>query len=160
ADQLGGRGGGALGGARVHGPVEADLVGGAGVPADADPRPAPVGFGQQGGVGDEGAQQPFAGFVAGGGGGPEGGQVGGQCPQRVGVGWGWQLLAGVGEGGLGVGERGEPGLPAGLQGAGDQPVLRFGGVEGPFGAVVVVAGAFGGQFGGADAPAVAVGDLA
>ena len=49
---------------------------------------------------------------------------------------------------LGFGERGEFGLPPGFEAAGDEPVLRFDGVEGAFGPVGFVAGAFDGQFGG------------
>ena len=76
-----------------------------------------------------------------------------RCGQRWGGCRGWPQR------GLGLGEGGQLGFPAGLQGAGDEPVLRFGGVEGPFGAVGVVAGAFDGQLGGAAGAGAAVGDL-
>src|ERR1700756_4716900 len=85
--QFGGRGGGsqadhhvdggrraAFGGAGVGSTRDGDVVGGAGVPADPDPHLADVGFGEQGDVGDEGAQQPFTVLVAGGGTVPECGQ--------------------------------------------------------------------------------------
>src|SRR4029077_2518390 len=42
------------GGAGVGGPVDGELVGGAGVPADPDPCRAAVGAGQHGDVGDQG----------------------------------------------------------------------------------------------------------
>jgi hypothetical protein len=60
ADQLGGRGGRGGGDPARAGPVEDELVSGAGVPADPDPGLGPVGLGQQGDVGDQGAQKPLA----------------------------------------------------------------------------------------------------
>src|ERR1019366_2043068 len=48
------------------------------VPADPDPSFAAVGFGQQGDVGDQGAQQPLAVLGGGGAGVPGGAQVGGE----------------------------------------------------------------------------------
>src|ERR1019366_4017736 len=73
--------GGGWGGAGVDGPGGGELVGGAGVPADPDPYFAAVRFGQQGDVGDQGAQQPLAVLGGGGAGVPEGGQVGGEFLQ-------------------------------------------------------------------------------
>src|ERR1019366_2421474 len=72
-DKLDGGGRGAPGGAGVDGPGGGELVGGAGVPADPDPYFAAVRFGQQGDVGDQGAQQPLAVLGGGGAGVPEGG---------------------------------------------------------------------------------------
>src|ERR1017187_119784 len=80
-DKLDGGGRGAPGGAGVDGPGGGELVGGAGVPADPDPYFAAVRFGQQGDVGDQGAQQPLAVLGGGGAGVPEGGQVGGEFLQ-------------------------------------------------------------------------------
>ena len=74
-------GGAALGRSWVEGSGYPELVGGAGVPADPDPGYAGVGLREQGDVGDEGAQQPFAVFAAGGGCVPEAGQVGGELLQ-------------------------------------------------------------------------------
>ena len=108
---------------------------------------------------EQGAQQPLAVLVAGGGGRPEGGQVGDGGGELVGAG---QLgLGGAlrGERGLGVGQVGEPGFPPGFQGAGDQPVLRLAGQEGPLGPVGVVAGPLDGQLSGADRPLPPGGDL-
>jgi hypothetical protein len=51
--------------------------------------------------------------------------------------------------GLGGRQLGESGLPAGFQAAGYQPVFRLAGVERAFGAFGLVAGAFDGEFGGA-----------
>ena len=84
-------------------------------------------------VGDKSAQQALA--VAGGDGGgvPQRGQVG--C-QRL----------------PGVGERGEPGFLPGFQGAGDQPVLRLDGAEGPLGVVGLIPGMLDGKLGRAADP--------
>ena len=71
-------------------------------------------------------------------------------------GWAWRAAVSAG---LGLGEGGQAGLPAGLEAAGDQPVLRFAGVERPLGAVGFVAGAFDGQLGGPAGAVAAVGDL-
>ena len=60
---------------------------------------------------------------------------------------------------LGLGEGGEFGLPPGFQAAGHQPVVRFDRVEGAFGAVGLVAGAFDGELGGPADPLMPVGDL-
>ena len=112
-----------------------------------------------GDVGEQGAQQPLAVLVAGGRGCPQGGQVGDGGGELAGAG---QLgLGGAlrGERRLGVGQAGEPGFPPGLQGAGDQPVLRLAGQEGPLGPVGVVAGPLDGQLGGADRPLPPGGDL-
>jgi hypothetical protein len=130
----------------VDGPADAKLVGGAGVPADPDPGPGLVGFGQQGDVGDQGAQQPLAVVAAGGGIVPEPGQVAGEFLQ-LGPAWqrrqrlrrGFQCL-------LDVGELGEAGFPPCFQAAGDEPVFRLDGGEG---AVGVVACALDGQLRGA-----------
>src|ERR1019366_3941448 len=81
SDQIDGGGRRAPGGAGVDGPAGGELVGGAGVPADPDPYLGAVGLGEQGDVGDQGAQQPFAVLVAGGGRVPQGGQVGGEFLQ-------------------------------------------------------------------------------
>ena len=81
ADQLDGRGRACAAGPGGQGPVDDELVGGAGVPADPDPDLGPVGLGQQGDVGDQGAQQPLAVRGAGGGRVPQGGQVGGEFLQ-------------------------------------------------------------------------------
>src|SRR5712691_6980761 len=77
ADQPGGGAGRGRGHSGGSGTVDDQLVGGAGVPADPDPGLAPAGFGQQGDVGDQGAQQALT--VAGGSGRsvPQRGQVGG-----------------------------------------------------------------------------------
>jgi hypothetical protein len=66
----------------------------------------------------------------------------------------------VSQGGFSVGELAEPCFPPGFEGAGDETVLRFAGQECPFGAVGLVAGAFGGEFGGAGDALAAGGDLA
>ena len=160
ADHLHRRGGAALGRAWRQGPGAGELVGGAGVPADPDPDFGLVGFGQQGDVGDQGAQQPLAVFTAGRRGMPQPGQVGGEFLQlgpagqrRQRLGSGLQRLPGLGEGG-------EPGFPAGFQAAGDQPVLRLAGAKGALGPVGVVAGAFDGELGGAADPLVPAGHLA
>src|SRR6266566_5220206 len=58
---------GAPGRAGVDGPAGDKFVGGAGVPADPDAHLAGLLLGEQGDVGDQGAQQPFAVLVAGGG---------------------------------------------------------------------------------------------
>ena len=144
---------------RRPGPVGGDLVGGAGVPADPDPDLGPVGLGEHGDVGDQGAQQPFAVPRGGGVGVPEPGQVADQGLQVGPGGQRWGGVAGGRQRRLGLGEGGQAGLPAGFEGADDQPVLRFGGVEGPLGPVGVVAGAFHGQLGGPARPGAAVGDL-
>ncbi len=60
---------------------------------------------------------------------------------------------------FGLGEGGEFGLPPGFQVAGHQPVFRLDRVEGAFGAVGLVAGAFDGEFGGPADPPMPVGDL-
>ena len=159
ADQLDGGGGRTPGGAGVDGPVDGELVGGAGVPADPDPDLGPVGLGQQGDVGDQGAQQPLAVPGAGGGRVPQGGQVSGEFLQLGPAGQRRQRVLGGLQRLLGLGEGGEPGLPAGLQGAGDQPVLRLDGAEGPLGPVSVVAGAFHRELGGPADPLVPAGDL-
>ena len=115
ADHLDRRRRAAPGRAGVDGAGDAELVGGAGVPADPDPDFAAVGFGQQGDIGDQGAQQPLAVLAAGRRGVPQAGQVGGEFLQlgparqrRQRLGRGLQCLPGLGEGG-------EPGLPAALQ---------------------------------------------
>src|SRR4029077_9015131 len=110
---------GSPGGAGVGGPGDAELVGGAGVPADPDPCLAAVGAGQHGDVGDQGAQQAFAVPGAGGGRVPEPGQVSGEFLQVVPAGQRRQRVLGGLERLLGFGQGGEPGLPAGFQGAGD-----------------------------------------
>src|SRR4029077_16645866 len=79
--QLDRRGGAAFGRAGRQGPGDGQFVGGAGVPADPDPRLGGVGFGQQRDIGDQGAQQPFAVLVAGGGRPPECGEIGCQVLQ-------------------------------------------------------------------------------
>lgn len=68
-------------------------------------------------------------------------------------------MLGGGQSLLGFGQGGEFGFPAGLQGAGDQPVFWLDLVEGAFGAVGFVAGAFDGELGGPAEALVAVGDL-
>src|ERR1017187_9907914 len=147
-NELDGGGRGTPGGAGVDGPAGGELAGGAGVPADPDPYFAAVRLGEQGDVGDQGAQQPFAVPGAGGGRVPQGGQVSGeflqvlpagQRRQRVLV--GLQRLPGLGQGG-------EPGLPAGFQGAGDQPVFRLDGAQGPLCPVSAVAGTLPRDLGG------------
>ena len=91
---------------------------------------------------------------------PQGRHVGGEGFE---LGPGWQRWHGglrwVGERLLGLGEGGQTLLPAGFEVAGDQPVLRFAGVEGPLGPVGFVAGPFHGQLGGPAAAGPAVGDL-
>src|ERR1039458_7541744 len=74
-DHLDRRGRAAPGGAGVDGAGHAELVGGAGVPADPDPHLGLVGFGQQGDVGDQRAEQSLAVFAAGCRGAPQRGQV-------------------------------------------------------------------------------------
>jgi hypothetical protein len=91
---------------------------------------------------------------------PEGGEAGGGVAEFARSGERCLVLELGGQGGLGVGEFGEAGFPAGFQGAGDEPVFRFAGAEGPFGAVGLVAGAGDGEFGGAGSALAAVGDLA
>src|SRR6266566_3043511 len=159
ADHLHRRGRAAPGGAGVDGAGHAQLVGGAGVPADPDPDFGLVGFGQQGDVGDQGAQQPFAVFAAGGRGVPQAGQVGGEFFQVRPAGQRRQRFAGGLQRLPGLGEGGEPGFPAGFQAAGDQPVLRLAGAQGALGPVGVVAGAFDGELGGAADPLVPAGHL-
>jgi hypothetical protein len=129
----------------VDGAGQAELVGGAGVPADPDPDLGLVGFGQYGDVGDQGAQQPLAVLVAGGRVVPEGGQVGGEFLQLGPAGQRRQRVAGGLQRLPGLGQGGEPGLPAGLQAAGDQPVLRLDRAKGALGPVGVVAGALDSQ---------------
>src|SRR5712691_9887274 len=160
ADQPGGRGrrGGRYPGGA--GPVDDDLVGGSGVPADPDPGLGPVGFGQQGDVGDQGAQQPLAVARGGGGGVPQRRQVSGEFFQAGPVRQRWQGVLGGLQGLPGVGERGEPGFPPGFQGAGDQPVLRLNLAEGPLSAVGLIPGAFDGQLGCAAGPLALAGHLA
>ena len=119
----------------MDGTGHGELVGSAGVPADPDPCLARVGFGQQGDIGDEGAQQPLAVFAAGGRRVPECGQVRGEFLQLGPAGQRRKQAAGGLQGLLGLGEGGEPALPAGFQGAGDQPVLRLDLVEGTLGPV-------------------------
>lgn len=116
-------------------------------------------FGQQSDIGDQGAQQPFA--VAGLGVRvvPQFRQVGGQGQQGVAFGQWWWGRSGGGQGGFSVGERLELGFPLALQGSGDEPVVGVDVAEGAFGAVGFVAGAFDGEFGGAVAAGVAVGQL-
>src|SRR5260370_1214581 len=142
---------------RRAGPAAAG--GGAGVPADPDPYFAAVRRGEQGDVGDQGAQQPFAVPGAGGGRIPQGGQVSGEFLQVVPAGQRRQRVLGGLERLLSLGEGGEPGLPAGLQGTGDQPVLRLDGAEGPLGPVSVVAGTFHRELGGPAGPLVPARDL-
>jgi hypothetical protein len=151
-DHLHCRGRAAPGGAGVDGPGHAQLVGGAGVPADPDPDLGLVGLGQRGDIGDQGAQQPLAVLVAGGGGIPQPGQVGGDLLQLRPA-WQRRQRLGVQQCLLGLGEGGEPGFPAGFQRAGDEPVLRLDLAEGALGAVSVVAGALDGQLCGAAGPA-------
>src|ERR1019366_1481850 len=159
ADHLDRRGRAAPGGAGVDGAGHAELVGGAGVPADPDPYPGLVGLGQQGDVGDQGAQQPLAVLVAGGRGMPQARQVGGEFLQVSLAGQRRQRGGGSLERLPGLGQGGEPGLPAGFQAAGDQAVLRFDGAEGALGPVSVVAGPFDGELGGPADPPMAGGDL-
>jgi hypothetical protein len=118
-DELDRCGRGALGRAGMDGTVSNEFVGGAGVPADPDPYLAVVRFGQQGDVGDQGAQQPLAVPGAGGRRLPQSGQIGGEFLQLGPAGQRWQLLLDCGRCLLGLGERGELGLPAGFEGAGD-----------------------------------------
>src|SRR5438128_1586390 len=159
SDELDGGGRGTPGGAGVDGPVGGELVGGAGVPADPDPYFAAVGAGEQGDVGDQGAQQPFAVPGAGGGRIPQGGQVSGEFLQVVPAGQRRQRVLGGLQRLLSLGEGGEPGLPAGLQGTGDQPVFRLDGAEGPLGPVSVVAGTFHRELGGPADPLMPARDL-
>ena len=136
-----------------------DLVGGAGVPADPDAGFGEVGFGQQGDIGDESPQQPFA----------VPGEVVGACHSAVmsavsasssaREGSGWQRGVGLGQRLFGLGERREALLPAGFEAASDEAVLRFAGVEGPLGPLGFVAGSLHGQLGGPAASSPAVGDL-
>ena len=107
-----------------------DLVGGAGVPADPDACLGEVGFGQQGDIGDEGAQQPFAVPGGGGGGVPQAGHV---CGERFEFGPG-RAVPGAQRLGLGEGSSrrrpAPPGVPpSGLRGCerrGGSPVRRRG----------------------------------
>ena len=135
------------------------FVGGAGVPADPDAHLAGSLLGEQGDVGDQGAQQPFAVLGAGGGRVPERGQVSGEFLQLRPAGQRRQRVPGGLKRLPGLGEGGEPGLPAGLQGAGDQPVLRLDLAERALGPVGVIAGTLHGEFGGPADPLVPARDL-
>ena len=86
------------------------------------------------------------------------GQVGGQPFELGPARQRWQRLACGRQGLFGVGEGGELGLPPGFQCSCHQTVFGLDGVEGAFGAVGLVAGAFDGEFGGATEPVVPVGD--
>ena len=154
---------GRIGGAQLDGvlaPGDQELLGGPGLPAQPDGRSGGILGGRgEGHVAEQGAQQALAVLVAGGRGGPQGGQVGDGSRQLVGAG---ELGPGGrlgGQRGLGLGEVGEPGLPPGLQAAGDQPVLRLAGQEGALGAVSLVAGTLDGELGGPHRPLAPVGDL-
>src|SRR5712691_1244284 len=150
---------GAPGRARMDGPSGGELVGGAGVPADADAHLVGPLLGEQGDVGDQGAQQPFAVFGAGSRGVPEGGQVGGEFLQlRVAGQWRQRVVSGF-ECVLSFGESGEFRLPPCLQAPCDQPVFGLDGAEGALGPVGVVAGAFHRESGGPADPLVPAGDL-
>ena len=81
------------------------------------------------------------------------------CSSSARLGSGGAVSAWRPQGVFGVGQGGEFGFPPGFQCSCDQPVLRFDGVEGAFGAVGVVAGAFDGELGGAAEAVVPVGDL-
>ena len=71
----------ALGRAGMDGPVGGELAGGAGVPADPDAYLVRSLLGEQGDIGDQGAQQPLAVPGAGGRRVPQGGQVSGEFLQ-------------------------------------------------------------------------------
>src|SRR6516225_4192046 len=157
--ELDGGGRGSPGGAGVDGPVDGELVGGAGVPADPDPCFAVVGAGQHGDIGDQGAQQPFAVPGAGGGRVPQGGQVSGEFLQVVPAGQRRQRVLGNLQRLLGFSQGGKPGLPSRLQGAGDQPVLRLDLAERALCAVGRVAGTLDGELGRAADPLVPAGHL-
>src|SRR6266542_2710991 len=58
-----------------------------------------------------------------------------------------------------LGHGGESGLPSGFQASGHEAVFGLAGVEGAFGPVGVVTGAFHGEFGGPADPLVPAGDL-
>ena len=131
AGEFDGRG---IGGAQLVGvlaPGDLDLLAGPGFPAQPDADLGRVaGDRGDGDVGEQGAQQPLAVFIAGGRVGPQGGQVRdgrGELVRGGQLGLGRALR---GQCGLGVGQASQPGLPAGFQGAGDQPVLRLAGQEG------------------------------
>src|ERR1039457_1967484 len=159
-NELDGGGRGTPGGAGVDGPAGGELVGGTGVPADPDPYFAAVRLGEQGDVGDQGAQQPFAVPGAGGGRVPQGGQVSGEFLQVLPAGQRRQRVLGGLQRLPSLGQGGEPGLPAGFLGAGDQPVFRLDGAQGPLCPVGVVAGTFHRELGGPADPLVPARDLA
>src|ERR1039458_7884065 len=153
-NELDGGGRRAPGGAGVDGPVGGEFAGGAGVPADPDAYLVRSLLGEQGDVGDQGAQQPFAVPGAGGGRVPQGGQVSGEFLQILPAGQRRQRVLGGLQRLLSLGQGGEPGLPADLQGTGAQPVFRLDRAEGPLGPVSVIAGTFHRELGGPADPLV------
>jgi len=137
-----------------------EFFGGSGLPAQPDPQLVRIAGWHEGDVAEEGAQQPFAVLVAGGGRVPQAGQACCGFGELAGFGERGLFAEQGGQGGLGAGQLGEPRFPAGFEGTGDEAVLRFAGEECPLGAVCLVAGALGGEFGGAGGAVVAGGDLA
>ncbi|MEH6379004.1 hypothetical protein V7793_32390, partial [Streptomyces sp. KLMMK] len=129
------------------------------MPAHRDADVAEFVVGQQDHVADHRSQEAFAVFRAGGRGVPEAGQVGGEGLDLGAAGQRRAGLTDVDELGLGLGQGGELLLPSVLEGAGDQPVLRFDLAEGPLGAVGLVTGALEGELGGSVGTAVALDDL-
>ena len=144
----------------MNGAGDGEFVGGAGVPADPDPDLGPVGLGQHGDVGDQGAQQPFAVLVAGGRRVPEGGQVGGEFlqlgPARAAAAacrWAASSACSASARAASLASQRASRVRATSRFSGST------GAEGAFGPVGVVAGAFDGELGGAADPLVPVGDL-
>ena len=154
---------GGIGAAQLDGIAAAGdrkLAAGAGFPAHSHRELGGVGLGGgDGDIGDEGAQQPFAVFVAGGFGCPQHWQVGHRRGQLLGVGQLWLDLGLRGQGCVGFGQFSQRGLPSGFQAAGDETVFRFAGQECPLGPSGRVLGAFDGQFSGPHRSAASCGDL-
>ena len=160
ADHLHCRGRASLGRAGRQRPVCDKYVGGAGVPADPDPDLGLVGLGEQGDVGDQGAEQPFA--VPGAG--SRARSTGRAGQQRVSPGRpGWAAVAACLWAAWSACSASVRAASLASQRASrERATSRFSGstgAEGPLGPVSVVAGAFHRELGGPAGPLVPARDL-